>query len=111
MKILKFNDTVENIFIYNKLYGEKYNSIDDIIKDLNKFDNLKIKYDILITNNSFIVGIFARIPGNLMGLYIPNGYNLSQVYDTERKVKDIKDGRFLTKEELKIEIQAQKFNI
>jgi len=114
MKILKFNENEQNIFIYYKLYGGQYATIDNIFKDLNKFDKLKIKYDIfLITNDGDRVGIFSRVPGNLPTLNIPSGYALSNIYDTIDKIELLKkdNEKLVTKEDLRITIDTNKFNI
>ena len=114
MKIKRFNENEDNIYIYYKLYGENYRNIENIFKDLRKFDKNKVKYDIYTTTNNSIIGVFAYIPGNLSLGNIPIDYNMSIVYDNisdYKKMKINNNKNIIQKEDILPLIQANKFNI
>lgn len=112
MKVLKFNENEENIYIYYKIYGDGKFPVGDIFKDLNKFDKNKIKYDIFLTKNEGF-GVFAQVHGNLPLFNIPTNYAESSLYDSVSKIEAAKENNknWITKEELEIYLNANKFNI
>ena len=108
MKIKRFNENEDNIYIYYKLYGENYRNIENIFKDLRKFDKNKVKYDIYTNNNKNIIKIFAHIPGNFSFGNIPIDYNM---YISDYKKMKINNKNIIQKEDILPLIQANKFNI
>jgi len=115
MKVKRFNENKEKIYIYSKIYGGKYNPIDDIFKDLKQFDNHNVIYNILsIKKDDRLIGVYAQLPYNFELENIPSEYKSSDVYDNkiemEEKRKDINKNS-IKKEDIIPLIQSDKFNI
>ena len=113
MKIKRFNENSNNniIYEYSKLYGEKYDNIDDIFKDLDKFDSMNIKYNIYKNPNKNLIGVFVPLPKDFL-LDIPNDYTQHMTYDSiEDFNKNINPKNLIRREDILSVMQASKFNI
>ena len=117
MKINRFNENINEdktnkIYVYNKLYGSNYNSIDEINNDLFLFDKNNIKYYIFKSPNKDIIGIFAYLPADFLLENIPPEYQQYNSFNNiEEMKKNITDTNKISKEELELYIQSNKFNL
>ena len=116
MKVKRFNENKEKIYIYSKIYGGKYNPIDDIFKDLEIFDNHNVEYNILTTKNTHrYIGVYAQLPDNYNLDNIPTEYKSSgDIFDNKDEMKEKRtdiNKKSIKKEDIIPLIQSDKFNI
>jgi hypothetical protein len=119
MKIKRFNENVNKFYRYYKIYiyedEDDYNdSINSILNDLDKLDEFKITYKISIIKN-LKIGVFALIPANFKLSNIPMYYNFSGNYTTIGEIDGIKctdeHEHTITRDELELELNTNKFNL
>jgi len=114
MKINRFNENINDdiIYVYNKLYGSNYNSIDEINNDLFLFDMYNVAYDILKIPNKDIIGVYAQLPYDFELINLPSEYKSYKFFDNiEELKKKISYQNKISKEELELYIQSNKFNL
>lgn len=116
MKILKFNENSNKIYICYKVYGGEYNPIDDIFNDLEIFDNLNVKYYIrsITKRNNIYIGVYAQVTGDFELINLPSDYRNSASFNNISELEEymkIIYKNIIQKEDIIPLIQANKFNL